>query len=75
MKMDARRNFYLIFKEAINNIAKYSGAANAFVVLLQKENNLKMTIRGDGKIILGEGNLACSIGSIVLLLLNRQGYE
>lgn len=48
MKMDARRNFYLIFKEAINNIAKYSEAANAFVMVLQRENNLKMTIRDDG---------------------------
>ncbi|MBK9732797.1 MAG: hypothetical protein IPO83_16215 [Chitinophagaceae bacterium] len=49
MKMDTRRNFYLIYKEAVNNIAKYSGASNAFITILQREQNLKMTIRDDGK--------------------------
>ncbi len=48
LKMDLRRNFYLIFKEAVNNIAKYSSATNAFVKILNRENNLKMTIRDDG---------------------------
>jgi signal transduction histidine kinase len=48
LKMDMRRNFYLIFKEAVNNIAKYSGAANAFVVVWNRDANLKMTIRDDG---------------------------
>ena len=46
--MDIRRNFYLVFKEAVNNIAKYSGASNAFVMIRNHENNLKMTIRDDG---------------------------
>jgi len=48
LKMDMRRNFYLIFKEAVNNIAKYSGAANAFVMIWNRDTNLKMTIRDDG---------------------------
>jgi len=48
LKMDVRRNFYLIFKEAVNNVAKYSHAANAFVMIWNRENNLKMTIRDDG---------------------------
>ena len=43
-----RRNFYLIFKEAVNNTAKYSGAANAYVMIWNRENHLKMTIRDDG---------------------------
>ena len=43
-----RRNFYLIFKEAVNNLAKYSRASNAFVMISNRENNLKMTIRDDG---------------------------
>ncbi len=46
--MELRRNFYLIFKEAVNNLAKYSGAANAFIMIWNRENNLKMTIRDDG---------------------------
>ena len=49
LKLDTRRNFYLIFKEAVNNIAKYSYANNAFVMISNRENNLKMTIRDDGK--------------------------
>ena len=48
LKMDTRRNFYLIFKEAVNNMAKYSGAANGFVMIWNRENTLKMTIRDDG---------------------------
>src|SRR6266498_1105220 len=48
LKMDIRRNFYLIFKEAVNNIAKYSCAANAFVTIWNRDTNLKMTIRDDG---------------------------
>jgi ligand-binding sensor domain-containing protein/two-component sensor histidine kinase len=48
LKMDVRKNFYLIFKEAVNNLAKYSGAANAFVMIWNRDNNLKMTIRDDG---------------------------
>ncbi len=48
LKMDMRRNFYLIFKEAVNNTAKYSGAANTYVMIWNRENNLMMTIRDDG---------------------------
>ena len=48
LKMEMRRNFYLIFKEAVNNAAKYSGAANTYVMIWNRENNLKMTIRDDG---------------------------
>jgi len=48
LKMDMRRDFYLVFKEAVNNVAKYSGAANAFVMIWNRDNNLKMTIRDDG---------------------------
>ncbi len=48
LKMDMRRNFYLIFKEAVNNVAKYSGATNAFVMIWNHDTNLKMTIRDDG---------------------------
>lgn len=48
LKMEMRRNFYLIFKEAVNNAAKYSQATNTFVMIWNRENNLKMTIRDDG---------------------------
>lgn len=48
LNMDKRENFYLIFKEAVNNSAKYSGAKNAFVNIWNEQNILKMTIRDDG---------------------------
>jgi len=48
LKTEMRRNFYLIFKEAVNNLAKYSEASNAFVMIWNRGNNLKMTIRDDG---------------------------
>ncbi|MDB5152086.1 MAG: histidine kinase, partial [Mucilaginibacter sp.] len=48
LNMDKRENFYLIFKEAVNNCAKYSHATNAFVAICDQQNNLKMIIRDDG---------------------------
>ena len=48
LKMEMRRSFYLIFKESVNNIAKYSNASNVSVVIVKRENNLKMTIKDDG---------------------------
>jgi len=39
---------YINFPE-LGNLAKYSGAANAFVMIWNRENNLKMTIRDDGE--------------------------
>ena len=47
--MEARRNILLIAKEAMNNIAKYSGATRAFVQLAAKGNNLELEISDNGK--------------------------
>ena len=49
LSMEKRRDFYLVFKEAINNLAKYSQAKQAFISVVTGANNLKMTIRDDGK--------------------------
>jgi signal transduction histidine kinase len=45
----ARKNLLLIAKEAINNIAKYSGATEAFITLNQQESNAQLIIRDNGK--------------------------
>lgn len=45
----ARRNIYLIFKEAINNIAKYSDAESITVCLIIKDVIFHMHIDDDGK--------------------------
>lgn len=48
LKMEYRRHFYLIYKEAVNNIAKYSHAASTFVKIGNQGITLEMTIRDDG---------------------------
>ncbi len=47
--MDARKNIYLIFKEAINNIAKYSQCQNVTVQINYVEETLQLNITDDGK--------------------------
>jgi two-component system sensor histidine kinase UhpB len=49
MSMDTRKNLFLLFKEAVNNAAKYSGALRIQGRLEQSGNKLQMTIRDDGK--------------------------
>jgi signal transduction histidine kinase len=46
--MDQRKNFYLFFKEAINNAAKYSDAKKVSVCIAQKDHHIEMNIRDDG---------------------------
>ncbi len=43
-----RQNYYLIFKEAINNICKHSGARNVWVRIRQERNQLHMEIADNG---------------------------
>lgn len=43
-----RRNLFLIFKEAINNIAKHSNAVNVNVSIEKNRNELIMTIEDNG---------------------------
>lgn len=49
LDMEARRDFFLIFKEAINNAAKYSKAAQVTVHLTTADNLLVMEVDDDGK--------------------------
>ena len=48
MDMDRRRNFYLIFKEAINNLIKYSYTRFASVSIQVKNNVLTLIIKDEG---------------------------
>jgi len=54
--MQYRREWYLIFKEAINNAAKYSGAKNVEVRIAMHQHNLNMHIKDDGKGFLFDEN-------------------
>jgi two-component system, NarL family, sensor histidine kinase UhpB len=49
LTMEQRKNFYLFFKEAINNAAKYSDAERVSVCIAQKDHNVEMNISDDGK--------------------------
>jgi signal transduction histidine kinase len=44
-----KQNVYMLFKEAINNIAKHSNASHVEITLLHTQNNLVMRISDNGK--------------------------
>jgi signal transduction histidine kinase len=49
LPMNVRKNLYLIFKEATNNMAKYSEADKALFNIKEEKNSLSMLIRDNGK--------------------------
>ena len=49
MSMEQRRNAYLIFKEAINNIVKHAQAAEVNVGIERKNKDIKLSINDNGK--------------------------
>jgi two-component system, NarL family, sensor histidine kinase UhpB len=49
LEAESRRNIYLIFKEAVNNLAKYSECTEASVVITGNSNSLTMKITDNGK--------------------------
>ena len=49
LPMEVRKNLYLIFKEATNNMVKYAEANKARFAINTEKNNLMMMIRDNGK--------------------------
>ena len=49
LTMEQRKNFYLFFKEVINNAAKYADAKKVSVCIAQKDHYVEMNISDDGK--------------------------
>jgi two-component system sensor histidine kinase UhpB len=49
LTMEQRKNFYLFFKEVINNAAKYADAKKVSVCIAQKDHYVEMKITDDGK--------------------------
>ena len=48
LNMQQRKNLYLIFKEAVNNLAKYSKTKKAFIRFEQQKKYLRMIIVDEG---------------------------
>ena len=49
VKMDSRKNIFLIFKECINNILKHSGCSAMEVTVTKKYNQLEFVISDNGQ--------------------------
>src|SRR5262249_21281580 len=49
MGIAVRHDFYVIFKEAVNNLAKYSNATEAQIQLEYMHQYLTLTIKDNGK--------------------------
>jgi signal transduction histidine kinase len=47
--MEKRKNLYLVFKEAVNNIAKYAGATVVSISMQQKNSHVILMIEDNGK--------------------------
>lgn len=48
MKMNDRKNFYLIFKEALNNSLKYANAKNLYIRIQWQGQDILFTLKDDG---------------------------
>lgn len=48
LAMEKRKNFYLIFKEAINNVLKYSGCKNLNVSIRLWQQQIELIVKDDG---------------------------
>lgn len=48
LSLEERRNFYLIFKEAVNNLVKYSNAMRVAITLSNENEYIKLRIQDDG---------------------------
>ncbi|MCE7070102.1 histidine kinase [Dyadobacter sp. CY327] len=49
LNMQTRKNLYLIFKEAMNNAAKYSNASTIDVFTMRESGHTKLTIHDNGR--------------------------
>lgn len=48
LSMSQRKNLYLLFKEVINNAAKYSGACNVQISLRTDRKSIQLSVEDDG---------------------------
>jgi signal transduction histidine kinase len=48
LPMQVRKNFYLVFKEALTNLVKYSGASRVSISLKEEYRTIVLTVRDNG---------------------------
>lgn len=53
---EVRRNIYMIFKEAINNVMRHSGADTLWLSIAQTDGRLMITLTDNGKGLPSSGN-------------------
>jgi len=46
--LEAKRNIFLIYKEALNNIVRHSSAKNCFIIIKEDHSSFSLTIIDDG---------------------------
>ena len=46
--METRKNLFLIFKEAVNNVAKYANATQVNVDVIVKHHTLSLIVKDNG---------------------------
>lgn len=68
---EIKRNIYLVMKEAINNVLKYSGAKNILVSFAADGNHFNLTVEDDGKGFAYAPNENGSSGNGLLNMHNR----
>jgi signal transduction histidine kinase len=49
LNMEERKNFYLIYKEAINNIAKYAECKDVWIAMDLEHDKVQLEIKDNGK--------------------------
>ena len=49
LPMQVRKNFYLVFKESVTNVVKYSEASRVAISLYEENKNIILRIRDNGK--------------------------
>jgi signal transduction histidine kinase len=49
LNMEERKNFYLIYKEAINNTAKYAGCKTVWIEMKLNHNTVTLKITDNGR--------------------------
>ena len=68
MSMEQRRDIYLIFKEALNNLVKYSNASRVSISLVEESNFITLTIHDNG---IGFDTNSASTGNGLLSMKTR----